>query len=111
MDAETLCDRIAVIQHGNILSIDKPDKITKSFTHQLYAIKTAEIYELLKDVNAYENSINCYAFGEYLHLVFKNEQERSEADLLQFLKTKNHSNVELKPIDATIEDCFIGLLK
>lgn len=111
MDEATLCDRIALIQHGNILSIDKPDKITKSFPHQLYAIKSAEIYQLLKDVNAYENSLSCYAFGEYLHLVFKNEQEQSKADLLQLLKMKNHLDIELKPIDATIEDCFIGLLK
>jgi ABC-type multidrug transport system ATPase subunit len=111
MDEATLCDRIALIQHGNILSIDTPEKITKSFPHQLYAIKSAEIYQLLKDVNAYENSLSCYAFGEYLHLVFKEEKQDREAELLGYLKMKNHSDVELKPIDATIEDCFIGLLK
>ena len=111
MDEATLCDRIALIQHGNILSIDTPEKITKSFGHQLYKIKSAEIYRLLKDVNAYENSLSCYAFGEYLHLVFKEEKQNRESELLQFLKMRNHSDIELKPIDATIEDCFIGLLK
>jgi ABC-type multidrug transport system ATPase subunit len=111
MDEATMCDRIALIQHGNILSIDTPEKITKSFPHQLYAVKSAEIYRLLKDVNAYENSLSCYAFGEYLHLVFKNEKQNRESELLQFLQTRNHSDIELKPIDATIEDCFIGLLK
>src|SRR6476620_6273644 len=66
MDEATLCDRIALIQHGNILSIDTPEKITKSFPHQLYAVKSSTIYQLLKDLNTYENSLNCYAFGEYL---------------------------------------------
>src|SRR6476620_777267 len=66
MDEATLCDRIALIQHGKILSIDTPEKITKSFPHQLYAVKSSTIYQLLKDLNTYENSLNCYAFGEYL---------------------------------------------
>lgn len=111
MDEATLCDRIALIQHGRILSIDTPEKITKSFPHQLYAVKSQSIYRLLKDVNAYENSLNCYAFGEYLHLVFKQEKENREAELLNYLKMKNHTDVQLKPIEASIEDCFIGLLK
>ncbi|GHN00496.1 hypothetical protein WSM22_19850 [Cytophagales bacterium WSM2-2] len=111
MDEATLCDRIALTQHGRILSIDTPEKITKSFPHQLYAIKSEGIYQLLKDLNTYENTLNCYAFGEYLHMVFKNEHGGAEADLLNYLQIKNHSGVELKPIDATIEDCFIGLLK
>jgi ABC-2 type transport system ATP-binding protein len=111
MDEATLCDRIALIQHGNILSIDTPEKITKSFPHQLYAIKSNQIYQLLKDVNAYENTLNCYAFGEYLHLVFKDESQDREAELLRYLKMRNHAEVELKAINATIEDCFIGLLK
>ncbi|MBI1769770.1 MAG: ABC transporter ATP-binding protein [Bacteroidetes bacterium] len=111
MDEATLCDRIALIQQGKILSIDKPEKITKSFPHQLYAIKSAEIYQLLKDVNAFENSLSCYAFGEYLHLIFKEEHDNRETDLLKFLKMRDHSDIELKPIDASIEDCFIELLK
>jgi ABC-type multidrug transport system ATPase subunit len=111
MDEATLCDRIALIQHGNILSIDTPDKITNSFPHQLYAIKSNTIYQLLKDINTYENSLNCYAFGEYLHLVFKDENQNREEELLKYLRIRNHTDIELKPIDATIEDCFIGLLK
>ncbi|MGC4022914.1 MAG: ABC transporter ATP-binding protein [Cyclobacteriaceae bacterium] len=109
MDEATLCDRIALIQHGNILSIDTPQKIVKSFPNQLYALKAKEIYRLLKDINEYEYSSSCYPFGEYLHLVLK--KENGEGELLDYLKTRNHSDVELKPIEATIEDCFIGLLK
>lgn len=111
MDEATLCDRIALVQQGNMLSIDTPERITKSFPGQLYAIKSNQIYQLLKDVNAYENSLNCYAFGEYLHLVFKDENQEREEDLLRYLKMRNHQDVELKAIEATIEDCFIGLLK
>jgi ABC-type multidrug transport system ATPase subunit len=111
MDEATLCDRIALIQHGNILSINTPEKITQSFPHQLYAIKSSQIYQLLKDVNAYDNAMSCYAFGEYLHLVFKEERNDSTSDLLHYLNMRNHNNVELKQIAPTIEDCFIGFLQ
>ncbi|MBS1682197.1 MAG: ABC transporter ATP-binding protein [Bacteroidetes bacterium] len=109
MDEATLCDRIALIQHGTILSIDTPQKIIASFPHPLYAIKSPEIYRLLKDIHAYENTLSCYAFGEYLHLIFKEENHNDE--LLHFLTNKNHEQVVLKPIEASIEDCFIELLK
>lgn len=110
MDEAMLCDRIALIQHGNILSIETPKKIIDSFAHPLYAIKAKNIYQLLKDVHAFENSLNCYAFGEYLHMIFKNENEQNESDLLNYLNSKKHEEVELHPIQPTIEDCFIELM-
>src|ERR1043165_3056920 len=48
MDEATLCDRIALMQQGSILAIDTPDAIIESYPHQLYAIKSAEVYQLLK---------------------------------------------------------------
>src|SRR5450755_2684384 len=40
MDEANLCDRIALIQKGQILSIDTPAKIIQSYPEPLYAIKS-----------------------------------------------------------------------
>jgi hypothetical protein len=32
-------------------------------------------------------------------------------ELMAFLKTKNHNDVEMEEITPTIEDCFIDLMK
>jgi ABC-type multidrug transport system ATPase subunit len=111
MDEATLCDRIALIQNGKILSIDKPDNIVKGYPEDLYAIKSEKIYALLKDLNAYNNTKSCFTFGEYLHLSFKQEGKNYKEDLLQYLREKGHQSVEIKQIEPTIEDCFIRLLR
>lgn len=111
MDEATMCDRIALIQNGKILGINTPQNVVKSFNGNLYNIKADKMYNLLRDLNAYQQTESCYAFGEYLHLSLKNDDEKTKADLLSYLKTAEHTNIEMLPVTPTIEDCFIKLLK
>src|SRR4051812_9050753 len=73
MDEAALCDRIALIQTGTILSIDTPEKIVSAYDGKLFAIKSESMYKLLNDLRSYENTLSCFTFGEYHHLLFKNE--------------------------------------
>jgi ABC-2 type transport system ATP-binding protein len=109
MDEASLCDRIALIQSGRILSIDTPDGIIQAYPEKLYAIKAAAMYALLKDLNNNADILSAYTFGEYLHISFKEGGDTEK--LLAFLQEKGHQDVEIKPIQPTIEDCFIRLLK
>ncbi|MEP6927460.1 MAG: ABC transporter ATP-binding protein [Ginsengibacter sp.] len=111
MDEATLCDRIALMQSGKILSIDTPENIIKSYPENLYKIKSDKLYELLKDLNKYQYTHSCYTFGEYLHLSLTNDDEPSKKTLIKNLQSFGHLNVELHPVTPTIEDCFIKLLK
>ena len=108
MDEATLCDRIALIQSGKILSVDTPENIVKSYHGKLFAIKSESIYKLLKDLRDYEHTLSCFAFGEYLHLSFK-EEKNHQGEVLNYLQSKGHENVEMKPVIPTIEDCFIKM--
>ena len=110
MDEATLCDRIALIQNGKIMSIDSPANIINTFPEQLYAVKAEDMYQLLKDIRAHESVKSCFAFGEYLHVTFKEENLGSEQNLACYLDSKNHQELEIKKIDPTIEDCFIRLI-
>lgn len=107
MDEARRCERIALIQAGSILSIDTPDAIINAYPGQLYALKAAHIPHLLNDVRGFEGVGQCYAAGEYLHMVFRSG---SEEHLLAFLEGKGHKDIILKKIKPDIEDCFIRLL-
>jgi ABC-2 type transport system ATP-binding protein len=50
MDEATLCERIALIQNGKIMSIDTPDNIIRQFLENLYAIKAKNMSKLLNDL-------------------------------------------------------------
>jgi len=109
MDEATLCDRIALIQAGKILSIDTPANIVKSYPDQLYAVKADKMYLLLKKLREYSHVINSYAFGEFAHVSFNSQV--GEGELTEFLKRNGLSDIKIHKTEATIEDCFIKLLK
>src|SRR5262245_13030861 len=48
MDEATMCDRIALIQNGKILSIDTPQGIVEKYPDDLYELKAENMYMLLK---------------------------------------------------------------
>ena len=110
MDEASLCDRIALIQNGNIMSVNTPQNIIESFPSRLFAAKAKDIYKLLKDFRGDPTVNNCYAFGEYLHMSL-NDDNDSEI-VLQDLEGKYQpQDFEVKPIIPTIEDCFIQRMR
>jgi len=108
MDEAKLCDRIALIQDGKILQIDTPANIVDRFDKNLYAVKSENMFNLLNDLRAYSKTDSCFAFGDYHHLVL-NESYDDLEDLKLYLT--NHKDLEIKPITAGIEDCFMQLMK
>ena len=110
MDEANLCDRIALIQSGKILSIDSPKNIVSQYPETLYAIKSENMIELLHDFRKMENTKSCFAFGEYLHVSFKKESSNLKTEILNSLNREIHKDVEFKKTTPTIEDCFIQLM-
>ena len=109
MDEATLCDRIALVQNGKILSINTPQNMIQQYPEQLYAIKADQMYELIKALRKYPDVMDCYAFGEYAHVSFNGSFEDNK--LKAYLKTEGLTQIEIKPVPPTIEDYFIKLLK
>jgi ABC-type multidrug transport system ATPase subunit len=118
MDEADLCNRIALIQNGKILSIDTPENISESYPDQLFAVKANKMSTLLKELPPFYQIKSSYAFGEYVHVAVdqekienNNEPEEFQNELKKYLQGKGLENIEIKPIKATVEDCFIKLLK
>jgi ABC-2 type transport system ATP-binding protein len=111
MDEASLCERIALIQSGRIMSVDTPENIIKNFPSKLYAAKSNNIYQLLNDFRANEDIASCYAFGEYLHITMKDDQGDNVEKIKKYAEAKGHRDVEVKKIKPTIEDSFIRLMK
>lgn len=110
MDEASLCDRIALIQNGTIMSVDTPENIIRSFPTALFAIKSKDIYKLLKDFRTDPAVESCYAFGEYLHLTL-NDNSNSNTVLQQLEIKYQPQDFEAKQITPTIEDSFIRLMQ
>ena len=113
MDEATLCDRIALMQDGRLLSIDTPAGIIDRFGEQLYGISGPDMLALLQDLRAYPPVGTCYTFGERHHLTFAagTGTDKHLADLRQYLAANGHpAGLRLEPLLPTIEDCFMKLM-
>lgn len=112
MDEATMCERIALIQGGKIMSINTPSKIVKAYPKNLYAVKSTNMSGLLSDLRKSTLVESCNAFGEFHHITFnaRNEQEVPKQLVGQLQQSGNYSDLEMKKITPTIEDCFIKLM-
>lgn len=110
MDEASLCDRVALIQKGEILDVNTPREIINNYNKPLWAVRSDHMFRLLKDLRDYEATDSCFAFGEYHHLTLKNKDIKA-TEIESFLQKKEHENIEVTAIEPNIEDCFMALMK
>ncbi len=110
MDEAAMCERVALIQTGKILSIDSPNAIVENFDRQLFALQSNNQYHALKHLQGHAFTHSVYPFGESLHYIDSRENADSK-EIEFFLKGKGLGAVKIEKIKPDIEDCFIELMK
>jgi ABC-type multidrug transport system ATPase subunit len=108
MDEAMLCDRIALMQKGKIMTIDTPQGIIDKFPQKVFAVKSANMSRLLDDLRGFVSVKSCHTFGEFHHITIDNEQLTID-NLKNALTEIGHTNVIINEITPTIEDCFMNL--
>ena len=109
MDEASLCDRVALIQNGRIMTISTPKEVISHYPLSLLSVKAADIYDLLGELREYPGVHSVYTFGQSAHVSFR-ERNIEKESLADFLRKNKHESVEIMPIEATIEDCFMELM-
>jgi len=111
MDEASLCDRIALMQNGEILQLNSPEQIVRDFKPKIYAAKADQMYPLLEELQKIKQIISVYPFGETHHITVDEQIRFPIKEILQDLKKKKITGLEITPIPASIEDCFMYLSK
>ncbi len=109
MDEAARCERIALIQKGQIIAMDSLAGILASNQTETYAVRGEGLLGVLKALRAYPETRYCYAFGQEHHLVLKGDADPKGAE--SFLRAQGHQDVSFRRIEPTIEDVFIALMQ
>ena len=109
MDEAMMCDRIAMIQKGSIMTIDTPQGIIDKMPQKIFAVKADNMSCLLADLRKFENTETCHTFGEFHHITFRYNNEKLCDEMKFYLQKLGYNGVEIKEIEPTIEDCFMNL--
>ncbi|HEY0246551.1 MAG TPA: ABC transporter ATP-binding protein [Mucilaginibacter sp.] len=110
MDEASLCDRVALIQKGSLLSVNTPKGVISEFKKPLWSVKADEMFRLMNELTNDPSVESCYPFGQVHHVVFK-IQEGCKEKLEHITQQGNYKQVEIKQIEPGIEDCFMALIQ
>lgn len=67
------------------------------------------MHRLLTDLRRHPEVNTAFSFGETYHITVG--ERLTPCDLTACLNGKGHHNVSVFPVSATIEDCFMSLMK
>lgn len=109
MDEAMRCDRVALIQNGNILSVDTPRNIREGFTRKMFVVRAPEKYRLLLALRSYLGTLSAFPFGDSVHLTVKNDV--IDDSLYDHLRNAGLNEVTIDGAGAGIEDRFLELME
>ena len=111
-EAEYLCDQIAIIDKGKIVTVDSPDALKNRFGKE----KTIKIHLLEKQPEI--NSLLCgisdckINFENGTNIIIHSEQ--SESVLLKVLKILNENRIDIEDLSAVptnLEEIFLNMVR
>ena len=108
MDEAMRCDRVALIQQGRILSIDKPDAVRSEFKGKLFTVKTKEKHKLILALKKCPGIASAFPFGDSIHITFNDSS--SDSSLLDYLRNEGIEDAVIKESLPGIEDRFLQLM-
>ncbi|MDR6237512.1 ABC transporter ATP-binding protein [Aureibacter tunicatorum] len=108
MDEAESCDRVALVQDGEILKIDSPESIANDYENKLLWIKAKDMFKLLNTLRSIPEVISAYSFGEHVHVTIAKDKQLSEALINEL---SDIEGLEILPGKPTIEDSFMALGK
>jgi len=109
MDEASLCDRIALIQQGEVFSVDTPAQMAAGFPEDLWEITSPVIYKTTPLLEKMPLQMSVNSFGQSLHLVTPKGRVKPE-EIRAFLQQNGETDFDVKRIQATIEDVFMHFM-
>ncbi len=109
MDEALMCDRVALIQKGRILSVNEPESIISDYSRNIWSVRSSDMYRLMQDIRSLNEIRSVYLFGRELHVIMT-ERGYKPDDMKAFLSSREHQEILIREILPGIEDCFMDLM-
>ena len=109
-EAERLCDRVAVVDHGRVIALDTPRALIASLgAEHVVSCTLEERAELdLEELRSLDGVTRARADGATLELTSR-ELRRTIPVLLALVERRGVKLAELRTHSATLEDVFVSL--
>jgi len=115
MDEAERCTRVALVDHGRLLSVDTPDALRAAEPGVMVEVVAEPRREALAVLRAAQGVAEVEVFGERLHATVPgSEPGRAPAEAERLAATLRAAGVDVRsarPTTPTLEDVFIGRIR
>ena len=113
MDEAARCDRVALMQTGQILAVGRPDELVAEYPLPLVEVRGRNRYRLLQALRKAPHVHSVYPFGETLHYTDVRADAGPDAvagEVRAFARDLGFTDVSAAPAAPDIEDTFMLLM-
>ena len=114
MEADEMCDRIAIIDHGRILACDTPENLRRgirkdtTFRLEVDSLKSTSMFTGMRGVKNF--SVKNDISKNTTNLTFILEDESPVSDILSAIQGQGSKIHYLQKSEPTLEDVFISMV-
>lgn len=109
MDEAMRCDKVALIQEGQLLMVGEPGTIRDGFSGKLFSVRAPEKYALITALRDYPGTGTAYPFGDSVHVTFSGN--KYDDDIFTHLAGRGITEVTIEETRPGIEDRFLELME
>jgi ABC-2 type transport system ATP-binding protein len=110
MDEAELCDRVALLQKGEILTVSDPSAMAQEGEGLLFSLRSGKgVYAYLNQIRKLEGCRYAWLFGDELHVTLRSHSDVE--GIRKVLDSWEDESLQWKFIVPSIEDRFMDLLQ
>ncbi|WP_090831655.1 MULTISPECIES: ABC transporter ATP-binding protein [unclassified Bacillus (in: firmicutes)] len=107
-EAHVLCDRIGIMDRGNLIALDTPDGLVKSLQSDS-AVEFKSIGQLSEETLLELASVKQVGIREDVYTLYTDHLQETLTDLITFSSNSDIQFSDLRTRTATLEDVFIHM--
>jgi ABC-2 type transport system ATP-binding protein len=111
LDEAERCARVALLHEGRLLALDRPGALQATLDGRIVEVITDSERPPIELLASIDQVDDVQAFGERAHVRLKGRtQDESVKRISAALEQQKIAIVSVRPVPATLEDVFIGLI-
>ncbi len=110
MDEARRCDRVALMQKGRLLLVDRPQAIGAAYPRPIFAVRAPDRLGTLAVLRRFPHAAAAWPFGEVVHYTDARAGMSPGSiidELDRFARGEGVAHLEVQAIEAGIEDAFM----
>jgi ABC-2 type transport system ATP-binding protein len=109
MEEAEYCNRIAVMNRGRIIALDRPHSLKGAISEPILEVTTPDAPRAVEVLRDAPGVLEITMFGRAVHAMVE-DQASAEREIPQILAAAGHAVESIRPIEPSLEDVFVSFV-